>query len=1025
LALLGREKNNQHKTNDMRKIYLLLFTALALFIAVNADAQTKPTNKKITGSVDSSLLKTKNILSIIDPGGDGGSGGTGGTGGTTAASTTTAVANANTTFGSTAVNLIATVTATPDGGTVTFLLKDYPSVGTNTSIGTATKGLDTRYTLVYNPSALQANTYTVMANFGGTTAFASSTSDISPTSANGTLTVSQCSVFDRAFSQDAFICGGGGTQFVYLGTSGPGAVIRWYSDAQGTNLIGEGTTLGVSAPANYPGTIDRYDTYVPNGTITYYGRYEDPAPCLNATLQAVSVTVVYPSFATGARAMNDQLCSGNSTQLILEGLGAQSSVIKWYTDAGGTNLVGEGNGMYVSPTQTTTYYGRYEDSRPCIHYTAMRSVTVYVYTSSVATGATASNSSICSGGITQLILQGTAGSGAVVQWFSDAGGTNLIGEGNNFSVSPTVATTYYGRFDDHSICQTQTPLLPVTINIITDNQYPTLSATPMVTGNADAGVCSKMLNLTAPTASDNCGIAAAGVTASGIPPANNYPVGTTTVTWSVTDVNGNTTTQTQSVVITDNQYPTLSATPMVSGNAWPPNHKMKAVPVIINSTDNCPGAGATCKVISITSNEPISNLGNGDTEIDYEILGDQLVNLRAERSASGEGRVYTITVQCDDGHGNIATKSTIVRVAHNIKAPAAGSSVKIGTTINMTGTFWDITGNKHTAKWLVDGASIKGTLTEPAGTKNGTVSGSYKLATAGVYRLQMNVTDQKGVTSYATTNGYDEAIVVAYDPNGGYTYGGKKYISPKGALPSNPNVAGEMTYGFETNYYKGAVNPKGETWFALNNGEFEFNALNFDYLVVSGAKAQFKGLGKMVLNGIEQSGIAFILTVIDGQLNGGGGIDKIRMKIYNKNSGEVYYDNQPGASDADAPVTVVENNIAGDGIVVVNTSTSSSAITQALKVGIENAADVPASFGAMAYPNPSPKHFTIQIKTDNKKDVIRMIVYDWSGRTIERNSNVPIGQLIRLGSSYTPGVYIVEIIQGKNRVELKLIKQPD
>ncbi len=341
----------------------------------------------------------------------------------------------------------------------------------------------------------------------------------------------------------------------------------------------------------------------------------------------------------------------------------------------------------------------------------------------------------------------------------------------------------------------------------------------------------------------------------------------------------------------------------------------------------------------------------------------------------------------------------------------------------MTGAFWDVAGNKHTAKWLVDGTSVNGTLTEPAGTKNGTVKGSYKFSTAGVYKLQMNVTDQKNVTSYATTNGYDEAIVVAYDPNGGYTYGGKKYRSPKGAMPSNPTVVGVMTYGFQTNYYKGATNPKGETWFILNNGEFEFNALNFDYLVVSGAKAQFKGLGKMVRNGIEQSGVAFILTVIDGQLSGGGNIDKIRMRIYNKNSGEVYYDNQPGASDADAPVTAVENNSSGDGVVIVNANLPVATVTsQAGTVVPELFLAEEFELQVKAYPNPTAGRFTVVVNTSNRRDEIQLRVVDISGRVIELKNSVVAGQTLQFGDTYAPGTYFIEVAQGKARKQVKVFR---
>ncbi|MDO9376242.1 MAG: HYR domain-containing protein, partial [Ferruginibacter sp.] len=586
---------------------------------------------------------------------------------------------------------------------------------------------------------------------------------------------------------------------------------------------------------------------------------------------------------------------------------------------------------------------------------------------------------------------------------------------NRFPVGTTIVTWSVRDVAGNLTTQTQSV-------VITDNQPPTLTVTPGVTGNADAGVCYKVVNLTAPTASDNCGIAAAGVTVTGMPAQNRFPVGTTTVSWSVKDVNGNTTTQMQVVTITDKEAPVIKSVSTMPSSLWPPNRKMKAVSLVINTTDNCAGATSRCKVIAIESNEA-NDQPNGDTQVDYEILGDQLVNLRAERSASGEGREYKITVQCEDGNGNISTATTIVRVAHIIKTPAAGSSVRIGTTINMTGAFWDVAGNKHTAKWLVDGTSVNGTLTEPAGTKNGTVKGSYKLSTAGVYKLQMNVTDQKNVTSYATTNGYDEAIVVAYDPNGGYTYGGKKYRSPKGAMPSNPTVAGVMTYGFQTNYYKGATNPKGETWFILNNGEFEFNALNFDYLVVSGAKAQFKGLGKMVRNGIEQSGVAFILTVIDGQLSGGGNIDKIRMKIYNKNSGEVYYDNQPGASDADAPVTAVENNSSGDGVVIVNANLPVATVTsQAGTVVPELFLAEEFELQVKAYPNPTEGRFTVVVNTSNRRDEIQLRVVDISGRVIELKNSVVAGQTLQFGHTYAPGTYFIEVAQGKARKQVKVFR---
>ena len=73
-------------------------------------------------------------------------------------------------------------------------------------------------------------------------------------------------------------------------------------------------------------------------------------------------------------------------------------------------------------------------------------------------------------------------------------------------------------------------------------------------------------------------------------------------------------------------------------------------------------------------------------------------------------------------------------------------------------------------------------MTEPAGNKNGRVIGSYKITAPGVYKLQMNITDQTGLTTYTNTAGDLEAIVVIFDPNGGNAYGGGYFNSPAGAF---------------------------------------------------------------------------------------------------------------------------------------------------------------------------------------------------------------------------------------------------
>jgi hypothetical protein len=65
------------------------------------------------------------------------------------------------------------------------------------------------------------------------------------------------------------------------------------------------------------------------------------------------------------------------------------------------------------------------------------------------------------------------------------------------------------------------------------------------------------------------------------------------------------------------------------------------------------------------------------------------------------------------------------------------------------------------------------------------------------------------------------------------------------------------------------------------------------------------------INGVP--GYGFLLTAIDGQINGGGGTDKFRIKIWSKSTGAVVYDNEMGRSDDADPATPVGT---GSGIVI-------------------------------------------------------------------------------------------------------------
>jgi hypothetical protein len=164
----------------------------------------------------------------------------------------------------------------------------------------------------------------------------------------------------------------------------------------------------------------------------------------------------------------------------------------------------------------------------------------------------------------------------------------------------------------------------------------------------------------------------------------------------------------------------------------------------------------------------------------------------------------------------------------------------------------------------------------------------------GIYAVTLEITlDETIMGPVRTTAEGLPAYVVIYDPSGGFVTGGGWINSPVGAYSLDPTLTGKASFGFVAKYQKGANVPNGNTEFQFKAGDLNFKSTAYEWLVVAGARAQFKGWG--TING--QGNYAFMLTAIDGQVNGGGGVDRFRIKIWDEASGTMVYDNQHGTDD--------------------------------------------------------------------------------------------------------------------------------
>jgi phosphodiesterase/alkaline phosphatase D-like protein len=102
----------------------------------------------------------------------------------------------------------------------------------------------------------------------------------------------------------------------------------------------------------------------------------------------------------------------------------------------------------------------------------------------------------------------------------------------------------------------------------------------------------------------------------------------------------------------------------------PPNHKMVPVTLTVSATDD--REVASIRIVNVTSNEAPyrkgrgngREKGHGNRPVDWQLTGGLNLQLRAERTGGGPGRVYTITVEASDKAGNKTQKSTTVTVPH-------------------------------------------------------------------------------------------------------------------------------------------------------------------------------------------------------------------------------------------------------------------------------------------------------------------------------------------------------------------------
>ena len=241
---------------------------------------------------------------------------------------------------------------------------------------------------------------------------------------------------------------------------------------------------------------------------------------------------------------------------------------------------------------------------------------------------------------------------------------------------------------------------------------------------------------------------------------------------------------------------------------------------------------------------------------------------------SNEGASQLVSYVCQDAAGNSSTASAGVSIDKTkpivTSVVATPNPAAVNTAISLSANLTD-SGSSNLAlfQYRIDAGPVNSS--DPVSGASATATGTLgSFPAPAVINLCTLAIDTAGNQST------EECIMVAvYDPSSGFVTGAGTFQSPSGALTGS-TASGRAQFAFQSKYLRGATVPSGNTQFKFKAANFEFDSIEYQWLVVAGARAQFKGKG--VIKG--QTGtFDFILTAIDGALPGGGGQDKFRLKI--------------------------------------------------------------------------------------------------------------------------------------------------
>jgi hypothetical protein len=512
----------------------------------------------------------------------------------------------------------------------------------------------------------------------------------------------------------------------------------------------------------------------------------------------------------------------------------------------------------------------------------------------------------------------------------------------------------------------QYPIGTATVNwTVTDGIGRTASATQLVTVVAPLPVMTPPADIT--VNNDNGVVYATGVVL-GSPVLNAvgpytltndapaiFPIGTTTITWTLTDAYGNTVTTTQKVTV-------ISAPPTIIAPAA----------VTVTADYSGTASGVVIGNATYTTSVDPATLSN-DALAQYPI-GTTTVN-------------WTVT----DGIGRTASATQLVTVV----APLPVMTPPADKTVTVTPGATTVVVNIGTPTFSAVGPY---TLTNnapavfPIGVT--TVTWTLKDAYGKTVTVTQKITVLSGACSFISTitSVPTSNVNTGGNPNRLYLGYGAQSTKLQANMPS-----GNASYSFNwTGTGLSSQTSAAPIFTATIEGSFTFTCT---------AKNNTTGC---------TSTSSIVICVTDARvLDNKGKWDGKKVYVCHLPPG-----NPANVQIISVSINAVDTHVpnhGGDGLGKSCSQTCNTYSRSSLPA-------VLPVFSVSVSPNPSEGFFMLQVKSDDQYTRVSVRIMDAFGRTVQVMDNVIIDKAIRFGDKFASGAYYAEVIQGEERKVIQMMK---